>query len=580
MLFSSRKTNFPARHKLLYTFSKTMQVAKLAVHQDDAEILLKKKNKLDQSVVDKYRTAGSIAQTTLKYVIQLINDSYHLQKTERPYSCEELCILGDSMMAKLLGNCYNNTEKVREKGISHPVTIEVNEYVANVAPEMGQRAEQLIFQAGDIVTVSLGAQIDGYTALVSHTLVIYPPGVMIDNELKPAGPLLGSKADAIVACNVATKTVVALLGLALHPEKIAWIPELQHSNGVISGTLIRQVVDRIALSFGCVVVPGSKVRRVRRFLAGQAEGVVAERDFKGVVWDESDQEEELLKKAAGTDLIVHDKNSAASTNVSSAIPTDDFVVEAGEAYNVDLRFCGMAEFSEKGLITLQDVEEKPTIYVRDFAVTHHLKLTSARELLALVDKDFSVYPFKLSHTCDSFPVDYEQSDIVGQLSAIKKEIVRRKLGLNELANRYLARPKPVQIVKHVPFSKILTTSNPTGRHGIDSNKLTLPGKEVPLPALGISALKLKTLLKFGTAATAVAREATTILLNDVSKDVVRLTGGEHTARPSWVHSQFQVADDVSSLINSLNNVDYVVKEVQPLKLNTTILHLEETMQLD
>ncbi|KAM9887347.1 hypothetical protein OXX69_013331, partial [Metschnikowia pulcherrima] len=35
-----------------------------------------------------------------------------------------------------------------------------------------------------------------------------------------------------------------------------------------------------------------------------------------------------------------------------------------------------------------------------------------------------------------------------------------------------------------------------------------------------------------------------------------------------------------SLINSLNNVDYVVKEVQPLKLNTTILHLEETMQLD
>ncbi|GEQ69600.1 hypothetical protein JCM33374_g3272 [Metschnikowia sp. JCM 33374] len=558
-----------------------MQVAKLAVHQDDAEILLKERNKLDQVVMDKYRTAGSISQTTLKYVIQLINDSYHLHKTERPYSSEELCILGDSMMVKLLGNCYNNSDKVREKGIAHPVTIEVNEFVTNVSPELDQKSAQLIFQAGDIVTISLGAQIDGYTALVSHTLVIYPPGVMIDNELKPEGPLLGSKADAIVACNIATKTVIALLGLALHPEKIAWIPELSNGTNVITGTTIRQVVDRIAASFGCVVVPGSKVRRVRRFLAGQAEGVVAERDFKGVVWDESDQEEDLLKKAAGSELIVHDKKKAESTNVSSAIPTDEFVVEAGEAYNIDLRFCGMSDFEEKGLITLQEVEAtKPTIYIRDFAVTHYLKLNSARELLALVDKDFSVYPFKLSHTCDSFPVDYEQGDIVGQLGAIKKEIVRRKLGLNELANRYLARPKPVQMVKHVPFSKILTTANPTGRHGIDSSKLTLPGKEVPLPALGISALKLKSLLKFGTAATAVAREATTILLNDAKKEVVRLTGGDHSARPSWVHSKYQVSSDIMSLMSSLDNLNYTVKEVQPVKLNTTILHLEETMQLD
>lgn len=558
-----------------------MQVAKLAVHQDDAEILLKEKNKLDQVVVDKYRTAGSISQTTLKYVIQLINDSYHLHKTERPYSAEELCILGDSMMFKLLQNCFNNTDKVREKGISHPVTIEVNEFVANTSPELGQQSQPLIFQAGDVVTISLGAQIDGYTALVSHTVVIYPPGVMIDNELKPEGPLLGSKADAVAASTIATNTVTALLGLALHPEKIAWIPELLHAGASITGTTIRQVVDRIAASFGCVVVPGSKVRRVRRFLAGQAEGVVAERDFKGVVWDESDQEEELLKKAAGSELIVHDKKSAASTNVSSAIPTDEFVVEAGEAYNIDLRFCGMSEFEEKGLITLQDVETtKPTIFIRDFAVTHYLKLNSARELLAIVDKDFSVYPFKLSHTCDSFPVDYENSDIVGQLAAIRKEVIRRKLGLNELTNRYLARPKPVQIAKHVPFSKILTTSNPTGRHGIDSSKLTLPGKEVPLPALGISALKLKSLLKFGTAATAVAREATTVLLNDTTKEVLRLTGGDSSAKPSWVHSQFQVAPEVTSLLASIDNLALPVKDVQPLKLNTAILHLEETMQLD
>lgn len=556
-----------------------MQVAKLAVHQDDADILLKEKNTLDAKVIDKYRTAGYIAQTTLKYLIQLINDSYHLHKTERPYSVQELCVLGDSMMVKLLSNVYNNTDKVREKGISHPVTIEVNEYVSNVSPELDVSTEQQIFQAGDIVTLSLGAHIDGYTALSSHTLVIYPPGVMIDNELKPEGPLLGSKADAIVACSIATRAVIALLGLAVHSELIPWIPELQNSGNVISGSVIRQLVDRIAASFGCVVVPGSKVRRVRRFLSGQAEGVVAERDFKGVVWDESNQEEALLTKAAGTDLIVRDANTGAATSTSSAIPTDDFVVEAGEVYNVDLRMCGVAEFGEKGLVTLQEVEDvKPSIYIRDVAITHQLRLKSARQLLGYVDKHCSVYPFKLSHTAASFPVDFEAGNFVGQLDQIRSEIKARKLGLTELSNRYLARPKPVQAVRHIPFSKILTASNPTGRHGVDAAKLSLP-------SLGVSALKLKALLKFGVPATSVARESTTVLLNNVDKEVLRLTGGNKTARPSWVHSQHKLAPEVENLVASLNRLldeqnDYKVKEVLPLKLNTTVLHLEETMQLD
>lgn len=561
-----------------------MQVAKLAVHQDDADILLNEKNALDQKNIDKYRTAGIIAQTTLKYLIQLINDSYHLHKTERPYSVQELCILGDSMMVKLLNNVYNNTDKVREKGISHPVTIEVNEFVSNYSPEL-DAAEQQLFQAGDIVTLSLGAHIDGYTAFSSHTLVIYPPGVIIDDELKPEGPLLGSKADAIVACSIATRAVIAFLGLAVHPEMMPWIPELQNVNAV-TGSVLRQLVDSIAESFGCVVVPGSKIRRVRRFLSGQAEGVVAERDFKGVVWDESNQEEALLKKSTGTDLIVRDEKTAASTNASSAIPTDDFVVTAGEVYNVDLRMCATADFAEKGLVTLADVEDvRPTIYVRDVAITHHLRLKSARQLLGYVDKHCSVYPFKLSHTTDSFPVDYESSDFAAQLNSIKTEIRARKLGLNELANRYLARAKPVQIVKHIPYSKILTASNPTGKHGIDAAKLALPGKEIPLPALGISALKLKALLKFGAPASATARESTTVMLNNVDKEVIRLTGGNKTARPSWVHSRHTLKPEVAGLVGSLNKLldetnNYKVKEVLPLKLNSQVLHLEETMQLD
>lgn len=555
----------------------------LAVHQDDADILLNEKNTLNEATLDKYRVAGQISQTTLKYLIQLISDSYHLGKTEKPYSVQELCVLGDSMVTKLLSQSYNNTDKVREKGISHPVTIEVNEYVLNASPEL-DFAEAQYFQPGDIVTISVGAHIDGYTALVSHTVVIYPQGVMIENELKPEGPLMGAKADAVVASYIACEAVVALLGLALTPEKMSSVGlDLK----VVTGTHIRNVVDSIATSFGCVVVPGSKVRRVRRFLAGQAEGIVAERDFKGVVWSESDQEADLLKQATATDLILHEnKTAAVSTNTSSAIPTDEFIVEAGEVYNVDLRFCSTSEFAEKGLITLQDVDDKPTIFIRDVAVTHHLRLKGARKLLGLVDKSFSVYPFKLTHTCESFPVDFESGNVVGQLNAIKSETKVHRLGLNELTNRYLARPKPVQIAKHIPFSKILATANPTGRHGIDAGKLTLPGKEIPLPELQVSALKLKTLLKFGTPATATARESTTVVLNNLAGELVRLTGGNKAFQPSWVHSQYQVQGEYVGLIQGLSQLvqdarfGIKVREVQPFKLNSDVLHLEETMQLD
>lgn len=562
-----------------------MQLSKLAVHPDDADILLKERNTLDPVVIDKYRAAGKIAQTTLKYIIQLINDSYHLQKTEQPYTVTELCLLGDSMLAKLLAQSYTKKDKVREKGISHPVSIDVNEYVNNVSPEL-YSDDVKTFAAGDVVTISLGAQIDGYTALASHTIVIYPPGVLIDNELKPEGPLLGSKADAIVACSIATRAVIALLGLAVHPEMIAWIPELQNQSNIITGSMIRSVVDEIARSFQCVVVPGSKVRRVRRFLAGQAEGVVAEREFKGVVWDESNQEEDLLKKGSGSDLIVHDGRPASSTDVSSAVPTDDFVVEAGEVYNVDLTFCGVSEFEEQGLITLELADEPvSTVFIRDIAITHALRLNSARDLINYVDRNCSVYPFKLSHTCDAFPLKPEQDNLPEQIAAIKKELNARKIGLHELTNRYLARPKPVQLAKHIPFSTILSASNPTGKHGVDASKLTLPGKELPLPALGVSALKLKSLFKFGAAATATARESSTVLLNSVTKEIIKLTGGDATARPSWVHSKYQVSDQVAGLLTALSKLvdetaEFKVSEVQPMNLDAGQISSEEKMQLD
>ncbi|CUM46723.1 putative metalloprotease ARX1 [Debaryomyces fabryi] len=562
----------------------------LAVHQDDADILLKEKNQLNESILDKYRVAGQIAQTGLKYVISLINDSYHFGKTEAPYTCQELCVMGDSMLTRLLAKVYNT--EIREKGISNPVSIELNEIVGNFAPEIDD-ASKFTFGAGDIVTVTLGVHIDGYAANVSHTVVIYPPGVTIDNELKPPGPLLGSKADSICAAHIATETVVALLGLALTPEKLP--TQLDPNNTkLVTGKQIRDIVNSIAESFNCTVVPGSKVRRIRRFLAGQAEGVVAEKDFKGVVWGEADQEELLLNKYNKNDdqqLVLHNKQRSEFTNNSSAIPTDEFVVAAGEVYNVDIKMCSTSEFKELGLVTLEEIDEftgvnnktnefktKSTIYIRDYAVNYQLRLKNSRSLLGKIDKEFTVFPFKLSHTSPSYPVTNAQD-----LATLKKELVANKLGLSELANRHLINAKPIQVTKFIPFETILKTSNPSGKHGIDSNKPALPGMEIPLPNLGISSLKLKSLLK-NSSSIANARELTTVILNSFnnSNEVIRLTGGNNSA-PCWVHSDY--------LLNShcKESVDYLlqlskdkrfgikVKECQPMKLAADV---PESMQMD
>lgn len=564
----------------------------LAIHQDDVNILLQEKNQLKEAELEKYRVAGQVAQTCLQYILELIKDSYHLNKTPQPYTCQELCILGDSYLKTALENVFKNGA-VRERGIAMPVTIELNDIVTGFSPELDD-SSNFVFQAGDIVTISLGAHIDGYTANVAHTVVIYPAG----NE-KPTGPLLGAKADAICAAHIATETVVALLGTVLSPEKL---PKSLNTNNQVTGSIIRDLVDSIAKSYNCVVVPGSKIRRVRRFLAGQAEGIVAERDFKGVVWSEANQEESLLNRSSHSqELILSDNKSKIVKNSNGAIPTDEFVVLAGEVYNIDIKMAPLGEFNEVGLVTLETIDEftganhkkdafntKSTIFIRDIIIKHALKLKTSRQLLGKVDKQ-SVYPFKLSHMSENFPLNIKETDqklLQSQILAITKDVRANRLGLSELNNRHLLKQKPIQAARFIPLESILMTNNESGSMGVDLDKPVLPGLELSLPKLGISSLKLKSLLK-KSKTIPVARESTTVILIEDGviaggkAEVLRLTGGSKNFQPSWVHSNHSLGGNYLQAIAELDSLTkdkkfgIKIRECQPFKIQE-----KETMQLD
>lgn len=578
----------------------------LAIAPQDQDILLKDKNVISQTVLDKYRLSGQVSQTTLIYLIKLINDGYHLNQGPK-LSLADLCLLGDSFMQSSLDNVYKSS--VNEKGIAHPVTIDINNVNGGFGPELDDDLSKSFefLKEGDIATISLGCHVDGYTSNVSHTLVIYPPGELKDGQVVPSGPLLGGKADAVIAAHIANEAVVNLLACALTPEKL---PQLlkQYNAGesnAVTGSLIRKVVDEIAESFHCKVVPGSRVRRIRRFLAGQAEGVVAEKEYKGVAWSEADQEVALLEKASTTrDLIKIDKSTRGTgVNQISAIPTDEFVVAAGEVYLVDIKISSIAEFKELGLITTESLDSysgknhnsetllaRPSIFVRDYAMQYTLKLKTSRQTLTKIDQGRSVYPFKLSHLSPSFPIDLSKLHNLGpeallsDIEAIKQDIKSSRLGSTEIVNNHLAVNKYVSIVKFLPFSAVLNSANPTGAHSYDAENPTLPGLELPLPRLGVSSLKLKQLLKKSRAVTVpVAREQSTVVLiksNDSEKpELLRLTGGNKTSKPSWVHSDYQL-DESKDIIRGVVELIKLgqdkrfglnVRETQPLKLENVLV---------
>lgn len=567
----------------------------LAVSREDSEVLLKDRNVLGPQIVDKYRVAGQICQTGLQYVAGLIDEAYHGGSVERVPTIAELCLLGDAFVMRRLEQWYAN--KVNERGIAQPTAIDVDQVACGWSPELddqenvvswnrngdGSFASSIegVLRPGDLVKISLGVHIDGYTCQLSHTMVVYPP--------ERSGPLLGEKADAVAAGHIAVESVVALLACALTPEKLPASLDLDGSKQV-SGRAIRAVVDTIARGYNCCVVPGSRVRRVRRFLAGQNEGIVAEREYKGVAWTESHQEAQLLA------LVDHQQELTVARRTtqaaSSAVPSDDFVVAPGEVYLIDLKMCPLKSCSKKGLVTLEAVDSytgkshrgdrivaRAGAYVRDFAQSHILKLKTSRQLLTKIDKQ-GVYPFKLAHLSSHMPVSGLDEE---ELRALKQDLKSYRLGMSEISNNYLCVDVPTQVCKWVPWDHILKSTNSNGNLSYDAAAtLTLPGHELPLPKLGISALKLRSLLNSTneTKALPVARECCTVVLcdTDVSTgdrpELLRLTGGSKTCHPSWIHSEYEL-DNTDPIVQGIfqlsalakdHRFGILLKETQPMKV--------------
>jgi methionine aminopeptidase len=110
-----------------------------------------------------------------------------------------------------------------------------------------------------VVTISLGAHIDGYSVLSSQTIRV----------ISTPEPAVGPVADAVCALHLATKGIINTL-----------------STGTT--TQIQDVVKEALSSYKVNVVDGSNLRRIRRFLVGQT--TVEERNAKVLEFGEKNDE--------------------------------------------------------------------------------------------------------------------------------------------------------------------------------------------------------------------------------------------------------------------------------------------------
>lgn len=467
-------------------------------------LLLDEKNKLNPDVLEKYRLAGQIAQTALLHVETLLLDCIHSapEYESKRLSIGEICQQGNTFLQKLVDGVFRKS--VQEKGIAMPVRLEKGEFVDGVSPEQGDTFQGGFLEDGDLVKIVLGVYIDGYTAQASHTVIVRDFAEVGQNET----PLEGPNADAVCAAYIATEALVALLGITISSDE-----SIKTAVGKVNGTRIRWLVDTIAKAYRVQVVPGSRVRRIRRFLAGQ-DDIVEETDFKGIVWNSLADESETL-----------DEELAAEEEEIEVIP--------GEAWLIDIQMAATA--GKRGVIAVRQFQgydnvfiPPATIFSRDFSIQYGLKMSASRSLLARSNALASVYPFKLSHVSDSVA-----------------EMRSSKLGLKENVNHHIFVPHNIMQAEFVDSTGASSATNRTSKQ-IKSATTTVP----------------------------VAREMTTIVLvpaesNPVGYgEVLRLVGGPKTGSPAYVHSQFDVQnEDIKKLLDLLQDKRFGirVKVVGPSK---------------
>merc|ERR1711936_1316483 len=114
-------------------------------------------------------------------------------------SVRDLCVLGDNRLTEETSKAFKKDKKLT-KGIAFPTCISVNNCICHFSPLVSEA--DVVLADGDVVKIDMGAHIDGFIAVVAHTVVV---GASASN------PVTGKKADVLLAAQLCSEAALRLV---------------------------------------------------------------------------------------------------------------------------------------------------------------------------------------------------------------------------------------------------------------------------------------------------------------------------------------------------------------------------------
>lgn len=144
----------------------------------------------NDAVLTKYKTAGEISNLVLKAIINEIVVGA---------SVIEICSFGDKMILDETAKHYKKDKNLK-KGIAFPTCISINEVACHFSP---LRSDPVTFvKENDLVKIELGVHIDGYAAVLGHTVSV---GATLDSVVT------GATADVVLAAHYCAEAALRLI---------------------------------------------------------------------------------------------------------------------------------------------------------------------------------------------------------------------------------------------------------------------------------------------------------------------------------------------------------------------------------
>ncbi|RDA87693.1 hypothetical protein CP532_3824 [Ophiocordyceps camponoti-leonardi (nom. inval.)] len=299
----------------------------------------------------KYKTAGQIAEKVLSAVAELCVPGEKIV---------DICQKGDKLIEDEIAKVYRGKKVTKGKlsikesrnaarqGFSHPTTVSPASYVTPYTPLKSDESEAAVeVQAGEPIKIQLGAQIDGFGAIVCDTILAAPKD-------KAAEPVTGRPADLMLATYYANEL---LLRLMLPPGLLTQGTDEEKAKATAqkppTQAKITSLLEKVCDSYGCHLVEST------------------------TSW-------------------LFDRNEIEGPKKIVLAPVEG---TKGEGVPATSEVWGVEMGVSLGTGKVKMLQQRPTLHRRT-TQTYGLKRPTSRKILSEVQKKFGSFPFSLRQLDD------------------------------------------------------------------------------------------------------------------------------------------------------------------------------------